>query len=162
MVPTLICCGKALGGGLPIAAVLGPAPVMAAWDGTGEARHTATFVAHPLACAAAVATLELLEKENVVDHVRSLSAVVGASMESIGSVSPFLEDFRGVGMLWGLEWRSAREAALFARSCLERGVLVLAGGPEGRVAQLAPPLTIARPQLEYALRAVRDAAASVA
>ncbi|NJL26365.1 MAG: aminotransferase class III-fold pyridoxal phosphate-dependent enzyme [Thermoanaerobaculia bacterium] len=61
--PDLICCGKALAGGLPIAAVAGKREVMAAWKYPGEARHTATFVAHPLACAAALACLDVLESD---------------------------------------------------------------------------------------------------
>ncbi len=61
--PDLLCCGKALGGGLPIAAVVGRAELMAAWRRPGEALHTATFLAHPLACAAALATLDVLARE---------------------------------------------------------------------------------------------------
>ncbi|HEX2162643.1 MAG TPA: aminotransferase class III-fold pyridoxal phosphate-dependent enzyme, partial [Thermoanaerobaculia bacterium] len=63
--PDLLVVGKALGGGLPIAAVVAAAETMAAWRGEGEALHTATFVAHPLACAAALAVLEVLEAESL-------------------------------------------------------------------------------------------------
>ena len=59
--PDLLCCGKALGGGLPIAAVVGRARAhRLLGDRPGEALHTATFLAHPLACAAALATLDVL------------------------------------------------------------------------------------------------------
>ncbi len=64
--PDLLCCGKALGGGLPIAAVIGRADLMNAWRTGGEALHTGTFVAHPLACAAAFATLDVLADERLV------------------------------------------------------------------------------------------------
>ncbi|HSF39398.1 MAG TPA: aspartate aminotransferase family protein, partial [Thermoanaerobaculia bacterium] len=62
--PDLLCCGKALGGGLPVAAVLGRRDLFRCWETPGEARHTATFLANPVACAAALAALDVLEEED--------------------------------------------------------------------------------------------------
>src|SRR5690606_24843080 len=59
VVPDLFCIGKALGGGMPISACIGGAELMRAWgDPGGEAIHTATFAGHPIACAAALASIE--------------------------------------------------------------------------------------------------------
>lgn len=159
--PDLICCGKALGGGLPIGAVLGPPEVLGAWNEAGEARHTATFVAHPLACAASLATLRVFQEEKIVECSVKNGRKIGAVVESVAAQSAYLEGVRGKGMLWGLVWPTASHATRFSRACLERGVLVLAGGPGGRVAQLAPPLTIAGGQLDCALRLIADVASAV-
>src|ERR1700712_5279882 len=62
--PDILCCGKALGGGLPIAAVIARRDLFRCWETAGEARHTATFLANPLACAAALAVLDILQEED--------------------------------------------------------------------------------------------------
>lgn len=159
VIPDLICCGKALGGGMPIAAVLAPADVFACWPNDGEALHTGTFVAHPVACAAAIATLEVIAAENLVARARVLGEAVASWLEVIDLPNDLVE-VRGRGLLFGLEFRTAAAAAAFQRRSLERGILLLAGGPEGRVAQLVPPLTITERQLDVALGLLEQALAA--
>jgi 4-aminobutyrate aminotransferase-like enzyme len=149
--PDLLCCGKALGGGLPIAAVIGRDKWMAAWDAEGEARHTATFLAHPLACAAALATLEVLDEQDLAARAASLGASVEKRLAAWpGRFSGVLAT-RGRGLLWGIEMESRAFARNLTGAASAEGVLVLAGGPEGRVVQIVPPLTITCRQLDFAL-----------
>jgi 4-aminobutyrate aminotransferase-like enzyme len=152
--PDLLCCGKALGGGMPIAAVLGPTDVLAVWDDPGEARHTATFTAHPLACAASLAALAVLERDDLVEHAGSLGHHIASRVDRWADKSPLLTQVRGRGLLWGLEWTDSAAARSFTASCLERGLLLLAGGPQGRVSQLAPPLVLTDAQLACALEQI--------
>ncbi len=159
--PDLLCCGKALGGGLPIAAVLGRRSVLAAWPDDGEALHTATFVAHPLACAAALATLAVLAGERLPQRAARLGRAVGERLAGWPGRHPLVTATRGRGLLWGIELATRRHAAAFTRAAAARGVLLLAGGPEGRVAQILPPLTIPRRRLEQALALLEDALGEV-
>jgi len=160
--PDLLCCGKALGGGLPIAAVLGSRAVFRCWATPGEALHSATFVAHPLACAAALATLDLLEREGLPARAARLGDSIALRLARWPSLSPAITAVRGRGLLWGIELASADWAGRFARAALARGVLLLAGGPAGRVAQIAPPLAIAEEQLEDALELLEGALGEIA
>jgi 4-aminobutyrate aminotransferase-like enzyme len=150
VVPDLLCCGKALGGGLPIAAVLGRAELMASWDRGGEALHTGTFLAHPLACAAAIATLDVLAAEDPASRARALEAIVDARAARWRR-QPSVIDVRGRGALWAVELADADAARHAAQAALEGGVLLLTCGAEGRTLQILPPLTIASAQLETAL-----------
>lgn len=147
--PDLVCCGKALGGGLPIAAVLGRKEVMDAWRSDGEARHTATFVAHPLACAAALATLEVIETEDLVDRSRTLGHRFGQALEPLRN-RPGVVDVRGHGLLRAIELDSPTRARTLSRDLLHHGLIALAGGASGTVLQLSPPLVITEEQLDYA------------
>jgi acetylornithine/succinyldiaminopimelate/putrescine aminotransferase len=159
--PDLLCCGKALGGGLPIAAVLGRSPLMEIWRRLphgGEALHTATFLAHPLACAAALATLDEIVGRDLPARARGLGARIEAALAPACVAASVA--LRGRGALWGLELRDAARAKRFVARLRDRGVLVLAGGPEGRVAQVVPPLTIAEAPLEAALAAIRETLAT--
>lgn len=151
VLPDLLCCGKALAGGLPIGAVLGSKKLFSCWSTDGEARHTATFVAHPLACAAALATLGVLDEDALPERARLLATRVAPRLEGWSRQFCTLAACRGVGLLWGLDLTSAQQAAALVEGARMRGVLLLAGGPEGRVVQLAPPLTITEQQLDRAL-----------
>lgn len=149
--PDLLCCGKALGGGLPIAAVLARRDLFRCWETPGEARHTATFLANPLACAAALAALEILEEENLPARAARLGEELEARLRTWPHRFPAVEEIRGRGLLWGIQLRSRDLAKERAGKAWKRGVLLLAGGPEGRVAQIVPPLTITEEQLGAAV-----------
>jgi 4-aminobutyrate aminotransferase-like enzyme len=149
--PDLICCGKALGGGLPIAAVLARRSLFAAWRTDGEARHTSTFLAHPLACAAALAVLDILEEERLVERSAGLGRQLGPRLAGWPSRFPGVTAVRGRGLLWGVELAAASLAHRFTQEARSRGVLILAGGADGRVAQIVPPLAIGSGLLEHAL-----------
>jgi 4-aminobutyrate aminotransferase-like enzyme len=149
--PDLLCCGKALAGGLPIAATIGRREVMEPWDAGGEALHTATFLAHPPACAAALAVLDLLEEEDLPGRARRLGEEVAARLAPWPGRYRTVREVRGRGLLWGVELSDAATAKQVTRGLLERGVLALAGGPRGNVVELTPPLTITEEQLTTAL-----------
>ena len=157
--PDLICCGKALGGGLPIAAVLGAKEVMASWQAEGEARHVATFVAHPLACAAALATLEVIESEGLVERAQKMGLYFGRRVELLKR-RPGVVDVRGTALLWGVELDAPERAAGLCRQLLDRGVIALSGGSSGTVLQIAPPLVVTKRQLDYAVTALLEVAAA--
>jgi len=160
--PDLLCCGKALGGGLPIAAVLGRRDLFRCWETPGEARHTATFVANPLACAAALAVLDVLEEERLPARAAALGSGVGERLAALADQSVGVTAVRGRGLLWGIELATAGLAKAWVSACGDRGVLLLAGGPEGKVAQVVPPLSISEAQLDAALTVLADTLATVA
>jgi 4-aminobutyrate aminotransferase-like enzyme len=155
--PDLVCCGKALGGGLPIAAVLGRKEVLDAWRSDGEARHTATFVAHPLACAAALATLDVIESEGLIDRSHTVGDRFGQALEPLRHL-PGVTDVRGQGLLRAIELDSPNRAHTLSRNLLHRGLIALSGGASGTVLQIAPPLVITEEQLDYAAATLREVA----
>jgi 4-aminobutyrate aminotransferase-like enzyme len=154
--PDLLCCGKALGGGVPIAAVLGRRDLFRCWETPGEALHTATFLANPLACAASLAVLDVLEEERLPERAATLAPAVGRRLAALRDAAAVV-DVRGRGLLWGIELATSELAKAWTAEARDRGVLLLAGGPEGRVAQIVPPLTITEPQLEAALTILAEA-----
>jgi 4-aminobutyrate aminotransferase-like enzyme len=157
--PDILCCGKALGGGLPIAAVLARRSLFQAWRTPGEALRTSTFLANPVACAASLAVLDVLEQDRLPARATRLGAQVAARLAGWSDRLPAVAAVRGRGLLWGVELRSRQAAGAWVAAARRRGVLILAGGPEGRVAQLVPPLTIAEPQLTGALDLLEEALA---
>ena len=151
VVPDLLCVGKALGGGVPLSAAIGTPRVMDAWPvSAGEAIHTSTFLGNPLACAAALANLDELDRLDVVGRVRAREAALGARLRALAS-SPSVRDVRGVGFLWAVEFAHAALANRIVVRGLARGLILLQSGATGTSITVAPPLTIDDDQLAHAL-----------
>jgi acetylornithine/succinyldiaminopimelate/putrescine aminotransferase len=158
LLPDLICCGKALAGGLPIGAVIGRRELMAAWATPGEALHTGTFVAHPLACAAALACLDVITAagDPLPERAARLGEEMATRLEAWPQRFHHVASVRGLGLFWGIVLTDSTSAGHFTERARARGILLLAGGPEGRVAQLVPPLTIDRDLLHRTLDLLED------
>ena len=151
VVPDLLCVGKALGGGVPLAATIGSERVMGAWPPSrGEALHTATFMGNPLACAAALANLELIEREGLPARAARDGPQLGARLASFRRL-PSVRNVRGIGFLWAVEFASTAAAYAAVAGGLQRGLILLQSGPTGSSITIAPPLAIGERQLERAL-----------
>jgi len=155
--PDILLCGKGLAGGLPIGVVAARRDVMEGWRAPGEARHTGTFVAHPLACAAALAVLDVLDRGQWVERAETLGRSVRTRTERWAERFADCVEVRGRGLLWGVECTGADEAARLSSVLMEQGFIALAGGADGSVLELTPPLTIAERQLDAAFDALETA-----
>lgn len=154
--PDLICVGKALGGGLPISACLGKEEVMQAWGApAGEAIHTGTFYGDPVGAAAALATLDLIERHGWIAESAERGNAWAESLRA--EAFPQVTEIRQAGMMLGLQLDGDMRALALARALLERGYLVLPAGAQADVLQLAPPVTVSEAQLDGFAVALRSA-----
>jgi 4-aminobutyrate aminotransferase-like enzyme len=165
VVPDLLVVGKALTGGLPFAACIGSDPVMSAWPrSSGEALHTSTFLGHPLGCAAALASLDVIEREGLVDRSAAEGAYALGRLRDSLADHPRVAEVRGLGMMIGIELvrRSSDRApdpelaGEVVTRALQRGIIVLGGGVDSNVISLSPPLSIARSQLDEGLATIES------
>ena len=142
----VLCLGKALGGGMPISACIAREEIMASWgDPAGEAIHTATFFGHPIACAAALATLDELETQEIEALVPRTGRVLFEALRAMADHQPLVTDVRGRGLAIGVELTTGAHVLRVMRRLLERGYLVVPAAPDASVLQIAPPLTIEEP-----------------
>jgi 4-aminobutyrate aminotransferase/(S)-3-amino-2-methylpropionate transaminase len=155
VVPDLLCVGKGLASGMPISACVGRAQWMDAWPPSGgEAIHTQTFLGHPPACAAALASIAVLEQEKLVPRAAELGARALAGLRARLRDTPGVADVRGLGLLLAIECDDPEIASRACAGSLARGVIVLPSGDDGRVLSLTPPLSIAEGVLDDALERV--------
>lgn len=152
VVPDLLCVAKGLASGMPISACLGRSEVMQAWPASdGEAIRTQTFLGHPPSCAAALASIAVLEEEKLPERAARVGERALAHLRARFADQPGVIDVRGRGLLLTVECREAeRVETLYSRG-LARGIISLPSGDDGRCLSLAPPLSIAEPVLEDAI-----------
>jgi len=155
VVPDLLCVGKGLASGMPISACIGRAEWMDAWPASeGEALHTQTFLGHPPGCAAALASLAVLDEEKLPERAAAEGARALARLRASLTGQPGIRDVRGRGLLLAIEHEHPERALAACSEALRRGVICLPSGDAGEVVALTPPLTIEPEILDAALEIV--------
>jgi 4-aminobutyrate aminotransferase-like enzyme len=158
VIPDLLCVAKGLTSGMPLSACIGRAELMDAWPASGgEALHTQTFLGHPPGCAAALASISILEEEKLVERAAELGAGALARLHDRLDGRPGIEDVRGRGLLMAIECAGADVVAAACATALERGVIALPSGDDERVLSIAPPLSIDAEILEDAISRLAEA-----
>jgi 4-aminobutyrate aminotransferase-like enzyme len=152
--PDLICLGKGLTSGFPLSACVGASGIMDAWpESTGEALHTSTYLGHPVGCAMALAAIAEHLRPETAAAVASASGAFDRAFAAIDSER--IGGFRGAGLLRGIEIvrpDGSADGALageLVTGLLERGLLILAGGPLGHVVSLTPPFAISEAEIRF-------------
>lgn len=138
VVPDVLLCGKALGGGVvPVAAVVAREEVYGPLD-RAPFLHSSTFGGNPLAAAAVVATLRVIEDEGIVERARTIGDAILAGLAPMAEDVDALVDVRGAGLLIGLELADAPTAARTVEALLDAGILPCSALNDDRVIRLTP------------------------
>ena len=143
--PDLLCVAKSLAGGIPMGAVLCSDAVR-----VPVKSHTSTFGGNPLACAAALAALEIIERENLPERARNLGEYFMGGLRAIKNEK--VREVRGLGLMVGIELKE--KAGPYVQHLMEKGVIVLLAG--ATVIRLLPPLVISREEIDRVLSALRE------
>lgn len=163
VVPDLLCVGKAMGGGVPISAVVGTPEVMEAWGETrGEALHTSTFLGNPLNCAAAIAAIDTIVEEDLVARAAAVGARLADGLRAAIGSHPRVGAIRGRGAMLGVALVDDTGAPLAGggvdamHGLLDRGFITSPSGPAGDVIGLSPPFVTTNAQVDAAIDAIAD------
>lgn len=148
VIPDVILFAKGIASGLPLGGIIAPRSVMERWP-TGA--HGSTFGGNPVACAAALATIDVLEDEDLLARCRTLGARALAGLRGATGGSQAVREVRGIGLMVGIELLSAEACARVQARCLAEGLLVLTCGPHENVLRLIPPLTLTDDELAHGL-----------
>jgi len=162
--PDLICLGKALTSGFPLAACVGRAKIMdEAWpESTGEALHTSTFLGNPLGCRMALESLDLLEAKSWSKRVEKLGAHLEQGLRKLQGKSKRWGWIRGLGLMRGLEVLDANgqpdaaRAGQIVEAMLARGIILLSGGVAQNVLSFTPPFVISEEEIDFALEQLSE------
>jgi 4-aminobutyrate aminotransferase len=155
--PDIVCMAKGIASGMPLGATVARAEVMN-WE---PGAHASTFGGNPVCVAAALQTIELLERE-LVDNAARVGAHMKSRLDEFPRKFPMVGDVRGLGLMLGIEIvrdQKTRERApefrdRLVRMCFERGLLILGAGPNS--IRLSPPLVITKDQADAAVDVLEE------
>jgi len=155
--PDVIALAKGIASGMPLGAMVARAELMSWKPGS----HASTFGGNPVAVAASLATIQLLEQE-LVENAARVGAHLMARLRDLPQRSPIVGDVRGLGLMIGIELvrdQATKERAPDLRDkvvqmCFERGLLVLGAGPN--TIRLCPPLVITTDQADFAAETIEE------
>ena len=165
VVPDLVCLGKALTSGFPLAACVGRAQIMdSAWpESTGEALHTSTFLGNPLGCRMALTSLDLLEAEPWSKRVEKLGQHLDHGLRELQETSKHWGWKRGLGLMRGIEVTDGdgqpdhSRAGRIVEAMLARGIILLSSGSDQNVLSFTPPFVISKEEIDFALGQLAEA-----
>ena len=160
----ILITAKGLASGFPLSAIAAPEEIMnQAWPGS----QGGTYGANAVACAAALATLDVIQEEKLVDNAAQRGAELRAALQGVADKHPAITDVRGLGLLLGNEFRDAQgkpdgaTSAAAQQEAARRGLLLLTCGAWGQVVRFVPALVINSDQITEGAAIWADAVAAV-
>jgi 4-aminobutyrate aminotransferase/(S)-3-amino-2-methylpropionate transaminase len=166
IVPDLVTTAKSLGGGLPLGGVTGRADVM---DAVHVGGLGGTFGGNPVACAAALAVIDQIESEGLLERANRIGGTILGRLRAMQERYDVLGDVRGLGAMTAMELvgdRATRAPAPAAASqlmgeCHRRGLVLMKAGTYDNVVRLMPPLTIDEGLLDEGLSLIEESLAAI-
>jgi len=150
VVPDIMTLAKALGGGTAIGAMAARPEVA---ERLAPGTHASTFGGNPIACAGAIAAMETIEAENLLENVRRVGEYTLARLESMKGKFPFIREVRGRGLMIGMEL--SRPGQPVVEECLQRGLLI--NCTHETVLRMLPAMNISRELMDEGLNLLEQA-----
>ena len=159
--PDLSTWAKSMGSGMPIGAVIGKQKIM---DATVPGTIGGTYLGNPVCCAAALATIDFMEKEDLNKKAMRLSKIVQEKFENLQNRFSCIGDVRGLGAMQAIEFvrnndpsqPDAKTVSALIDACLKRGLLLLSAGTNKNVIRILTPLVITDEELHEGLQIMEE------
>lgn len=150
VIPDMLVLAKAMGGGMPIGAMIAPKTLMAAFMQNPVLGHITTFGGHPVSAAAALATLKVIRHEKLVESVHQKAEL----LKSLLAGHPAILEIRNAGLMMAAELGDSGKVLQLASACLKKGVIVDWFLFCPTAFRLAPPLTISEEEIRLAAEVI--------
>lgn len=156
--PDIFTSAKGLAGGIPIGAMM--CKDSCAVFNPGE--HASTFGGNPFSCAAALAVVETLEQENLLENVNARGEQLRAGLKTLAEKYPYFSDVRGWGLISGMEIKADLELTSIevVKAAMEKGLLLAPAGP--KVLRFVPPLIVSAAEIDEAIAFLDQTLAAMA
>ena len=152
--PDVVLAGKGIASGLPLGATIARAELMK-WE---LGAHGSTYGGNPVACAAALATIDLIERE-LAENAAKVGQQLLDGLRALADRQPLITDVRGIGLMIGIEFADEETADAVELACFRRGLLTLRAGDA--TIRMSPPLVISGEEAETGLGLFEEACAEI-
>ncbi|HEY48407.1 MAG: 4-aminobutyrate aminotransferase [Anaerolineae bacterium SM23_ 63] len=162
--PDILTLAKGLASGLPLSGVIARMDLMEKWT---PGSHGGTYGGNALSCAAAVATIQVIREEGLLENARARGGQFMAGLAHLQETYPVIGDLRGLGLMIGAEFTGSDgrpdkdTAKAVVHACLERRLLLLTCGPWDNTIRFIPPLVVTSEQIDQALEIFTESLAEV-
>lgn len=159
VVPDIMTVAKGIASGMPLSAVVSTKEIMGQWS---PGAHGTTFGGNPVSCAAAAATIDVIEEEGLLDNARLVGEYAMQRLNDIKDRYTCLGDVRGLGLMIGVEFmKEGKPDASGLKEvldyCLEHGLVMVECGVDKNIIRLAPPLVVKKEEMDRGLGILEDA-----
>ncbi|MFA5103885.1 MAG: aminotransferase class III-fold pyridoxal phosphate-dependent enzyme [Candidatus Margulisiibacteriota bacterium] len=160
VVPDIMCMAKGIANGLPLGGIIAKKEVMEKWS---VSAHGGTFGGNPVSCAAALATIDVMQKKGFLGKVERLGTYTMRKLDSIKSKCKIIGDVRGLGLMIGIELikengePNPEATSAVVKECLNNGLLLISCGSNDQVIRFIPPLNVKKNDIDHALKIFEDA-----
>ncbi|HXX80230.1 MAG TPA: aminotransferase class III-fold pyridoxal phosphate-dependent enzyme, partial [Thermodesulfovibrionales bacterium] len=154
VIPDIMTIAKGIASGMPLSAVAASKEIMLKWP---PGAHGTTFGGNPIGCAAAIATLKVIEEEGLLENATTVGHYTLERLRTMQTKYPCIGDVRGLGLMVGIEFVKqgkepfTEELKKIMDHCLEKGLILAECGVDKNVIRLAPPLIVTEEQMERGL-----------
>lgn len=150
--PDLFTSAKALGGGIPLSAIIGKKEIMEKWQ---PGAHGGTFGGNPLACAAALETLKVIEDEHLLENCQKMGSYFKDALYDLQKKYPLITDVRGLGLMIGMQLSDPAKVKAIRTKALAKGVLLLDCGKHNVIRFIAP-LNVSKEEIDFCLKVLDE------
>ncbi|KAB7704734.1 aminotransferase class III-fold pyridoxal phosphate-dependent enzyme [Bacillus aerolatus] len=159
--PDIMAIAKGIAAGLPLSATVASKELMQKWP---LGAHGTTFGGNPMACSAALASLEIIEEESLLENTKEMGKYALAELQKLKEKHPVIGSIRGIGLMIGIEitdpatgMPDGEGVMRILDAALEKGVLFYLCGNSGEVIRMIPPLIVTKEQIDEGLNILDEA-----
>lgn len=159
--PDIMAIAKGIASGLPLSATVASKELMEKWP---IGSHGTTFGGNPIACSAALATIEVLKEENLIANSKIMGDYATRKLTELKAQHPIIGSIRSVGLMIGIEIVDSytgepdgHTLLEILNKCLEKGVLFYLCGNSGEVIRMIPPLTVTKEEIDTGIQVLSEA-----
>ena len=156
--PDIMAVAKSIASGFPLGAVIAKESVMKLWS---PGAHGGTMSGNPVPCAAAIATLDIIEKEKLCDNSAKMGAYLKGKLEKLKAGFSVITDVRGLGLMIGVELKDGDTVKKVLADCLKNGLILISCGTRDQVIRFIPPLIITKEQIDTAVQIFEESLKSL-
>jgi len=152
--PDIMAVAKALASGFPLGAVISKDTIMNNWL---PGSHGSTMSGNPVSCAAAIATIDIILKERLLENTLKMGSYLRTRLDRIKKDHPVIIDVRGLGLMIGVEFQDGDIVKKVMAGCLSNGLILISCGTRDQVIRFIPPLIVTKEQIDTALNIFEEA-----
>lgn len=146
--PDIMAVAKAIASGLPLGAVIAKESIMNQWS---AGSHGGTMTGNPVTCSAALATINVIEGEKLLDNCVKMGNYLKGKLETLKKKWQNILDVRGLGLMLAVEFKDADTVKKMLSLCLDGGLILISCGTRDQVIRIIPPLIVTKEQIDSAL-----------